>query len=79
MDRNEIEEKVISYFHTILKRDCDITDQTDLNEDLHVTSFEIMSILACIEADFGAKVNLTDARNCARIGNLVDKVEEALG
>ncbi len=74
MDKNEIESKVISYFQTVLKSDSEITNQSDLNEDLHVTSFEMMSILACVEAECGVEVTLTDARNCKTIGDFVDAV-----
>ncbi len=79
MDKNEVETKIISYFQTVLNSDAEITDQSDLNEDLHVTSFQLMSILACVEADCGVELTLTDARNCKTIGDFVDAIAGKMG
>ena len=77
MPREEILEKVIELF-SLMSDVEEITEESELMEDLDISSMEILSVIANIEEEFQIKVNEKAIRRMIKISNVVDVIAELL-
>ena len=77
MSREEVLKKVIELFSMVSEAE-EITEDSDLMEDLGVSSMEIMTMIANIEEEFRIKVTEKAIRNMQTIGDAVDVIVELM-
>lgn len=77
MSREEVLKKVIELFSMVSEAE-EITEDSDLMEDLGVSSMEIMTMIANIEEEFQIKVTEKAIRSMQTIGDAVDVIVELM-
>ena len=77
MSREEVLKKVIELFSMVSEAE-EITEDSDLMEDLGVSSMEIMTMIANIEEEFRSKVTEKAIRSMQTIGDAVDGIVELM-
>ena len=77
MSREEVLKKVIELFAMVSEAE-EITEDSDLMEDLGVSSMEIMTMIANIEEEFRIKVTEKAIRSMQTIGDAVDVIVELM-
>lgn len=77
MSREEILEKVIDLFSTMTDAE-EITEESELIDDLEISSMEILTLVSGMEEEFNIKVTEKDIRRMATIGDVTDVIAELL-
>ena len=79
MDRKELEAKVLELVAISYDRDAaELSVDTSFKEDLQGASIQMVALVAEIENELDAFIQLQDAAGCATVGDLIDLVEEEL-
>ena len=79
MDRKELEAKVLELVAISYDRDAaELYTATSFKEDLQGASIQMVALVAEIENELDAFIQLQDAAGCTTVGDLVDLVEEEL-
>ena len=81
MDRNEIRKKVVEIIGTYAKdKDAlaDVTDDTNILEDLKVNSARLVDVILDFEDVFDIEVEDEDADNVNTVGDAVNLIQSKL-
>ena len=78
MSNCAILEKVIELFYTVTDVD-DITEDSEMIEDLEIGSMDILFLLNSLEAEFGIKIPEKEVRKMVTVGDMADTIERLLG
>ncbi len=63
-------EKLIELFLNYVEPDEDITAETNIKEDLGMSSFDLVCLAEEIFGEFGVRLNAETFRNCRTVGKL---------
>ena len=74
----DILSKVIEVFALIADNDDDITSESDLIEDLGVSSMDILAMICNLEEEFKVKVPEKMIRCLTTIGDVADTMESLM-
>lgn len=77
MSREEILEKVIDLFSTMTDVE-EITEESELMEDLDISSMEILTLVSSIEEEFQIQIPEKSLRKMVTIGNVADVIADQL-
>ena len=79
MTREEVVEKMIEYAAIAFEKDASqITESTDIAEELGVKSFQRVTMSASIENDFDVMIPVARFGNFKTIGDLADYVMDEM-
>ena len=79
MNRKELEEKILELVSISYNRPAEeLSMDTSFREDLQGASVQMVALVAEIENELDAFVQLQDAAGCTTVKDLVDLVEEEL-
>lgn len=74
MNREAILQRVIALFATMAETENDITAESELIEDLGISSMDVLLLITSLEEEFKIKVPEKVLRNMATIEDVVDTV-----
>lgn len=77
MSREEILEKVIDLFSTMTEAE-EITEDSEIIDDLEITSMDIMLLITSMEEIFGIKIPEKALRKMVTIGDVADVIADRL-
>lgn len=77
MSREEILEKVIELFSTMTDVE-EINEDSELMEDLDISSMEILTLVTSIEDEFQIQIPEKSLRKMVTIGNVADVVIDCM-
>ena len=77
MRKNEILEKIIAVISTISDAE-EITEDSELVEDLGISSMDVLYVVSCMEAEFGVKIPEKAVRSLEVVADMVDLVESMI-
>ena len=77
MCKNEILEKIIAVISTISDAE-EITEDSELLEDLGISSMDVLYVVSCMEAEFGVKIPEKTVRSLEVVADMVDLVESMI-
>lgn len=79
MDKQEIQEKVITLTADLFHQDKDkITPETDFVQDLHAKSIDIIGLIAALEGEFQVSIPPGDVKKNNTVGKAVDWLNQKL-
>ena len=74
MNSEKILERVIALFSTMTEAD-EITEESELIDDLEISSMDVLFLISSLEAEFDIKVPEKAIRKMATIGDVVEVIE----
>lgn len=78
-DDNKVRKSVVSILCEIMVIDQEeITPKTNIQEDLHADSVDMVEITMCIEEEFDIQIDDEEASNNLTVEKIVDMVEEKI-
>lgn len=77
MNNEIILEKVIALFATMTDAD-EITEESELMDDLGISSMDVLFLISSLEAEFGVKVPEKTIRQVITVSDVVDVIAERL-
>lgn len=79
MDRDAILEKVIEVVNDTLEvsDDVELTEATNLKEDLGADSFDLLELVTAMEDEFGLTMDDEAVGQLSTVGEVVDAIENA--
>lgn len=77
MDREKILNRVIELFSTMTEAE-EITEDSELLEDLEISSMDAMLLVTNMEEEFKIKLPESDLRKMVTVGDVVDVIEARL-
>lgn len=77
MSREEILEKVIDLFSSMTEAE-EITEDSEIIDDLEITSMDIMLLITSMEETFGIKIPEKALRKMVTISDVVDVIADRL-
>ena len=77
MYNEELLSRVIELFGTMTEAD-EITEDSEIMEDLEVNSMDVLFLISSLEAEFGVKVPEKAIRKMVTVGDVVEIVEGLL-
>jgi len=77
MRKDEILEKIIALISTISEAE-EITEDSEMIEDLGISSMDVLYLVSCMEAEFGIKIPEKAIRRLEIVGDMADVVESLL-
>ena len=72
MDYNTILQRVMNLFATIADTDEEITKESELLEDLGISSMDVLLLLSGIEEEFSIKISEKETRKIYTVGDVAD-------
>ena len=75
MTTNEILKRVIDLFATMADTDDEITEESELIEDLGISSMDVLFLISSLEEEFGIKISEKEVRKMATIGDVTEVIE----
>ena len=72
MDYNTILQRVMNLFATIADMDEEITKESELLEDLGISSMDVLLLLSGIEEEFSIKISEKETRKIYTVGDVAD-------
>ena len=78
MDSEKILARVIELFSAMTEAE-EITADSDLFDDLEVSSMDVLFLISSLEEEFHIKVPEKELRKVATIGDLVEILEDLIG
>ena len=78
MNYDEILEKVITTFSVIADTEEEITEDSELVDDLNISSMDILMILCNLEEEFHIKVPEKMIRRMTTIGDVAEVLESLM-
>ena len=77
MHKDVIFEKIVGMISTISEAE-EITEESEIIEDLGISSMDVLYLVSCMEAEFGIKIPEKVFRQIEVVGDMVDIVESVL-
>ncbi|MDD6142263.1 MAG: phosphopantetheine-binding protein [bacterium] len=77
MSRQEILDKIIDLISALSSAD-EITEDSEIIEDLGIGSMDVLHLISLIEVDFNIKFPEKAIRNLVVVGDIADTVESLL-
>lgn len=77
MDREKILNRVIELFSTMTEAE-EITEDSELLEDLEISSMDAMLLVTNMEEEFKIKLPESELRKMVTVGDVVDVIEARL-
>lgn len=75
MTTNEILKRVIDLFAAMADTDDEITEESELIEDLGISSMDVLFLISSLEEEFGIKISEKEVRKMATIGDVTEVIE----
>ena len=75
MNTNDILQRVIDLFATIADTEDEITEDSELIEDLGISSMDVLFLMSSLEEEFKIKVSEKEIRKMATIGDVTEVIE----
>lgn len=75
MDREDILKRVTQLFS--LMTDEEILAESELSNDLGISSMDVLSLMSYVEEEFEIKVGVNDICNMVTVNDVVDFVEDS--
>ena len=79
MSEEMILEKVIAVFATMADTDDEITADSELMEDLNISSMDILMLMTTLEEEFKITIPEKEIRKMVTIGDVVQVISEKVG
>lgn len=73
MQKDKVLEKVISVFAPMTD-ETDIREDSELIEDLGISSMDVLYLIACLEEEFGIKIPEKSISQIVSVGDVADLV-----
>lgn len=77
MYNEELLKRVIELFSTMTEAD-EITEESEIMEDLEINSMDVLFLISSLEAEFGVKVPEKAIRKMVTVGDVVEIIEGLL-
>lgn len=77
MSNEEILKRIISLISTISEAE-EITEESEIIEDLGISSMDVLYLVSCMEVEFGVKIPERTVRSFVVVGDMVDAVASLL-
>ena len=74
MDNNNILQRVIDLFATMADTEEEITADSELIEDLGISSMDVLFLISSLEEEFKIKVPEKEIRKIVTVGDVVDTI-----
>lgn len=78
MNYEDILQKVIAVFATMTDAE-EISEESELIEDLEISSMDILMLVSSLEAEFKIKVPEKEMRKMVTVGDVADTIERLMG
>lgn len=78
MDNEKILSRVIELFSAMTEAE-EITADSDLFDDLEVSSMDVLFLISSLEEEFSVKVPEKELRRVSTVGDVADILERLLG
>ena len=78
MTNNEILIKVVDVFAPMADTEDEITEESELIEDLGISSMDVLFLVSSLEAEFKVKVPQKLVRKMVTIGDVVEILESLI-
>lgn len=75
MNHKEIEMRAMELFSNLAEAD-EVTLDSELVDDLGISSMDILYVVSCLEEEFHVKISEKDIRKIYTVGDVVDLVCE---
>ena len=72
-------EKVIAVFATMADTDDEITADSELMEDLNISSMDILMLMTTLEEEFKISISEKEIRKMVTVGDVVQVISEKIG
>ena len=79
MSEEKILEKVIAVFATMADTDDEITAESELMEDLNISSMDILMLMTTLEEEFKITIPEKEIRKMVTVGDVVQVISEKVG
>lgn len=79
MSEEMILEKVIAVFATMADTDDEITADSELMEDLNISSMDILMLMTTLEEEFKISISEKEIRKMVTVGDVVQVISEKVG
>lgn len=79
MSEEKILEKVIAVFATMADTDEEITADSELMEDLNISSMDILMLMTSLEEEFKISIPEKEIRKMVTVGDVVEVVSARIG
>lgn len=76
MDREDILKRVTQLFS--LMTDEEILAESELSNDLGISSMDVLSLMSYVEEEFEIKVGVNDISDMVTVNDVVDFIEDSL-
>ena len=73
---NEILSRVMEMFANLTDTDAEITEESELMEDLEISSMDVLYVISCLEEEFKIKVPEKLLRKVVTVGDVVEIVTD---
>lgn len=74
MCKDDILKRVIELFSTMTEAE-EITEDSELIDDLEISSMDILFVMSCLEEEFQVKVSEKDIRKMYTVGDVANVVK----
>lgn len=74
MCKDDILKRVIELFSTMTEAE-EITEDSELIDDLEISSMDILFVISCLEEEFQVKISEKDIRKMYTVGDVADVVK----
>ena len=79
MSKEKILEKVIAVFATMADTDDEITADSELMEDLNISSMDILMLMTTLEEEFKISIPEKEIRKMVTVGDVVEIISAKIG
>ena len=79
MKYEDILQRVIEVFATMAETEEEITADSELIDDLEISSMDVLFLIFSLEAEFKTKVPEKEVRKMVTVGDVADTIERLLG
>lgn len=74
MCKDDILKRVIELFSSMTEAE-EITEDSELIDDLEISSMDILFVISCLEEEFQVKISEKDVRKMYTVGDVADVVK----
>ena len=74
MCKDDILKRVIELFSSMTEAE-EITEDSELIDDLEISSMDILFVISCLEEEFQVKISEKDIRKMYTVGDVADVVK----
>lgn len=75
MTTNDILQRVIDLFATMADTEDEITEESELIDDLGISSMDVLFLISSLEEEFKIKVSEKEIRKMSTIGDVTEVIE----